>query len=140
MGSWHLIAHCRLRDRLRDFALSRIKAILPTGETFEPADSNRSIKDYIRLNFGLLAGKTQMRVCLKFSPAVRPWVTEQVWHADQQQKLQADGSLCLTFPVADLREVKREILKFGSEVEVLSPAALRREIKSEIGKMKNIYP
>ena len=68
-----------------------------------------------------------------------PWVSEQIWHAEQEQTLYPDGSLCLTFPVADLREVKREILKFGSQVEVLYPEALRKEVKTEIDRMKKIY-
>jgi len=35
--------------------------------------------------------------------------------------------------------VKREILKYGSQVEVLSPAKLREEVKKEINKMGKIY-
>ncbi len=101
--------------------------------------SNTSIKEYIRKNFGLLNKDARMEVCLKFAPAIMPWVSEQVWHAEQEQTVYPDGSLCLTFPVADLREVKREILKFGSEVAVLSPEALRMEVKAEIDKMKKIY-
>jgi predicted DNA-binding transcriptional regulator YafY len=50
------------------------------------------------------------------------------------------GRLNLTIPVADFREIKREILKYGSQVEVLSPKALRTDIKKEIEKMRKIYP
>jgi predicted DNA-binding transcriptional regulator YafY len=81
-----------------------------------------------------------IQVCLKFSAEITTWISEQIWHADQVQNIQPDGSLCLTFPAADLREVKREVLKFGAQVEVLSPEALRLELKNEIEKMKGIYP
>jgi len=37
------------------------------------------------------------------------------------------------------REIKREILKYGSQVEVLSPQALREEVKEEIEKMNELY-
>lgn len=140
MGSWHLIAHCFLRNALRDFALSRIREIRPAARKRRHRLPPASIKTYIRKNFGLISDETRMQVCLKFSAAILPWVAEQIWHPRQVQTRHADGSLCLTFPVADLREIKREILKFGSQVEVLSPEALRREVKDEIEKMGRIYP
>jgi len=40
---------------------------------------------------------------------------------------------------SDFREIKREILKYGSQVEVISPKALREEIKQEIKSMNRIY-
>jgi predicted DNA-binding transcriptional regulator YafY len=139
MGSWHVIAHCTLRDELRDFALARIRAIKPSAAEMLHSCSTASIKEYIRRNFGLMNTAARIRVCLKFCAAIMPWVSEQVWHADQIQAVQPDDSLCLTFPAADLREVKREVLKYGSQVEVLSPAALREAVKKEIEKMKKIY-
>lgn len=140
MGSWHLVAHCCLRDELRDFALSRIRAIKPSSHEMRRPCPNVSIKQYIRKNFGLLSNETRMQVCLKFAAKIMPWVYEQIWHPEQEQTLNSDGSLSLTFPVADLREIKREVLKFGAQVEVLSPEALRKEVKDEIEKMTRIYP
>lgn len=139
MGSWHMIAHCSLRNALRDFALARIRAIHPSAANRRRPFSSASIKEYIRRNFGLMNTDAQIQVCLKFFAEIAPWVSEQVWHAEQIQAVGPDGSLCLTFPAADLREIKREILRFGSQVEVLSPVELREEVKKEIKKMKNIY-
>jgi predicted DNA-binding transcriptional regulator YafY len=41
--------------------------------------------------------------------------------------------------VADLREIKREVLKNGSKVEVLSPDELREQVRDELRKMAGIY-
>lgn len=139
MGSWHIIAHCSLRDELRDFALSRIRATKPSFLKIIPRISSESVKKYIRSNFGLLSSKISFEVCLKFSHEIALWISEQVWHSKQEQINNSDGSLCITFPVADLREIKREVLKYGSQVEVLSPASLRKKVKKEIKKMKKIY-
>jgi hypothetical protein len=38
--------------------------------------------------------------------------------------------------VAGFREIKREVLKFGSQVEALSPEELRKEIRDEMGKWR----
>ena len=139
MGSWHLIAFCSLKGELRDFALSRIRAIEPTSQIVKLPKGLASVKDYINKNFGLMTGGESIEVCLKFAPEVSQWVSEQIWFSGQEVSINADGSVCLKFPVADFREVRREILKYGASVEVLSPQELRDEINSEIERMSKIY-
>jgi predicted DNA-binding transcriptional regulator YafY len=139
MGSWHLIAFCTLKKELRDFALSRMLAIESSPETVKLPDGLSHVRDYIRKNFGVMTGGKSIEVCLKFNPEVASWVSEQVWYSGQEVSLNKDGGICLRFPVADFREVRREILKYGSSVEVLSPEELREEIKNEISKMSKIY-
>ena len=139
MGSWHLIAFCTLKGDLRDFALSRIRTIEPVSQIVKLPRRLASVKDYINKNFGLMSGESSVEVCLRFLPEVSPWVSEQVWFSGQEVSLNEDGSICLKFPVADFREVRREILKYGASVEVLSPAELREEIKKEIEKMSKVY-
>jgi predicted DNA-binding transcriptional regulator YafY len=138
-GSWHLIAYCTLRGALRDFALSRIQAVEIVSEKIDLPDSLPSIKEYIRENFGIFSGRESFRVRLRFTPDVSRWVSEQIWHPAQEATLDKNGSLCLEFPAADFREVRREILKYGPDVEVLSPGELRELIKKDIQKMKNLY-
>jgi predicted DNA-binding transcriptional regulator YafY len=58
---------------------------------------------------------------------------------NSNSSLNKDGSVCLTFSVADFREVRREILRHGASVEVLFPPELREEVIKEIEKMGKIY-
>jgi predicted DNA-binding transcriptional regulator YafY len=139
MGSWHLIAFCTLKGELRDFALSRIRAIETLSRTIKLPKRLASVKDYINKNFGLMSGGKSIEVCLKFVPEVSHWISEQVWFRGQEVSLNEDGGVCLKFPVADFKEVQREILKYGASVEVLSPLELREEIKSEIERMAKVY-
>jgi predicted DNA-binding transcriptional regulator YafY len=139
MGSWHLIAFCSLKRELRDFALSRIKTIEPATQIVKLPKCLPSVKDYINKNFGLMSGGESVEVCLKFRPEVSHWISEQVWFSGQEVSLNEDGSICLKFPVADFREIRREILRYGASVEVLSPQELRDEIKSEIKRMSKVY-
>lgn len=139
MGSWHLIAFCTLKGDLRDFALSRIRTIESFSQAVRLPNRLPSIRDYINKNFGLMSGGESIEVCLKFTPEVSPWISEQVWFSGQEVSLNEDGSVCLRFPVADFREVRREILKYGASVEVLSPLELREEIKNEIEMMAKVY-
>lgn len=139
MGNWHLIAYCTQKKALRTFVLSRIQEYNPTdGRIPLPEDIPR-LKDYIRENFGIFYGGESIEVALCFSPRVAGFVREQIWHKKQALEHKEDGRLVLRIPVSDLREIKREILKYGADVEVLAPAALREEIKAEIEKMGGIY-
>jgi len=139
MGSWHLIAFCTLKKELRDFALSRFRTIELITQIVKLPKRLPSVKDYINKNFGLMSGGESIEVCLKFAPKVSPWVSEQIWFSGQEVSFNEDGSVCLKFPVADFREVRREILKYGASVEVLSPLELREEIKQEIARMSKAY-
>lgn len=139
MGSWHLIAFCTLKNELRDFSLSRIRNIETLSQSINlPADLP-PIRDYINRNFGLMIGPESVDICLRFTPEVADWISEQIWHSGQEIYPNEDGSICVKFPVADFREIRREIMKYGGDVEVLSPPQLREEIRSEIEKLRKIY-
>lgn len=55
------------------------------------------------------------------------------------RRLLQDGSLELTFPVANFAEISMEILKHGSGVEVIKPKALGEIIKHEAKEIAKIY-
>ncbi len=138
MGTWHLIGLCHLRGEVRDFALNRIlKATVLTRSFKIPSHFN--FEDYFLSTFGLYKGKSVHQVHLRFSPEKSKWIRTQIWHRDQRTTLHPDGSLEISFPVSDFSEIKREILKHGSDVEVLKPKMLRQWIVSEAGKILEIY-
>lgn len=139
MGNWHLISWCSLKGELRNFALSRIRSLEPSGEPLLLPANLPPMKDYLRKQFGIFSGDGGMTVSLRFSHHVSRWVKEQLWHKKQETEWDEEKRLILKIPVSDLREIKREILKFGSDVEVLEPVELRAEVKKEIEKMKKNY-
>lgn len=139
MGSWHLIAYCTLKKDLRDFVISRIGSVAPSAGPIVLPRGLPSPKEYVRRHFGIMQGKKGVPVKLRFSPAVAAWVGEQVWHPEQKTAAGRDGSLVISFPVADFREVIRRILFYGAEVKVLSPKTLARELRKEIERMGRVY-
>ena len=58
-------------------------------------------------------------VKVRISPGWARWVGEKIWHESQKAKKNGDGSLELTFQVAGLDEIKRWILGFNPECQVL---------------------
>jgi len=139
MGSWHLIAWCATKKELRDFVVSRIAAVARhNGQVVLPRGLP-SPKEYVRKNFGIMQGRGGVPVKLRFSPAIAPWVREQVWHPAQKTAFSRDGSLTLAFPVADFRELRRRILFYGADVKVLAPKALALDLQQEIRRMAKVY-
>lgn len=138
MGAWHLIGHCHLRKSIRNFKLNRIREPEILDETFCMPEEF-SAQQYFLSSFGIYKGKDKQQVRLRFTPETAKWISDQIWHREQTMELLADGSLELSFPVADFSEVAREILKHGSGVEVIKPDSLRQLIKKEIEKISKIY-
>lgn len=137
-GGWHLIAHCELRDALRDFALVRLEITGPARDLF-PRDPAFDPEAYLEASFGIFHGPGRHRVVLRFTPFRARWVRHQRWHRDQEMEEHPDGSLTLRFPASHFPEVKMEILKFGADCEVLAPPALRAEIAAEAAHLTARY-
>ncbi len=138
MGRWFLIGYCKEKAETRYFSLSRISAIKTSDEHIDIM-AIHDIKTGIDNCFGILTGGIPQEVCLRFKPEISDWIKEQIWHEAQIMSDDEDGRLSLKIPAANFAELKGEILKFGSAIEVVSPEALRVEIKEEIKKMSNIY-
>lgn len=139
MGSWHLLAWCASSGAIRDFALSRIKAITPSPQSIALPAGLPSLKEYTRRHFGIMQGPAPVEAVLRFSPHAAPWVSEQIWHPEQKTTIESDGSLLLRFSVVDFRELVKKILSHGAAVQVAAPPELRELVRQEIAKMAKIY-
>ncbi|MGH8618448.1 MAG: helix-turn-helix transcriptional regulator [Burkholderiales bacterium] len=75
--------------------------------------------------YGIFGGKNVQWARLRFNPESARWVRHEEWHPDQRLTDEPDGSLVMELPFADERELTMDVLKHGSRVEVVGPAALR---------------
>jgi predicted DNA-binding transcriptional regulator YafY len=122
--NWYLDAWCHLRTDLRSFAVDAIRdAELRDAKAKEiPA---AELDEHLGSGYGIFAGKNVQWATLKFTPEAARWVSAQQWHPKQRATVEKDGSYVLEVPYAEDRELLMEILKYGPDVEVLSPAPLR---------------
>ncbi|MCW3054642.1 MAG: transcriptional regulator-like protein [Chthonomonadales bacterium] len=139
-GEPHLIAFCELRQEMRQFFLGRVRQweMLPGDRAYVPQELF-DIDAYLARGFGLRHGDELVRVRVRFSPHQARWIRERRYHASQQTEEQTDGSLVLSMEVAGTEEVRRWLLGYGADVEVLEPASLRSEIQDELHKLLRIY-
>jgi hypothetical protein len=79
--------------------------------------------------YGIFGGAVKGWAKLKFTPERVRWVKREEWHPDQKGRDEADGSYVLEIPFSDERELVGDILRFGSDVQVIRPSNLVSEIK-----------
>jgi predicted DNA-binding transcriptional regulator YafY len=78
-------------------------------------------------------------VAVRFAPRQARWIRERRWHKSARVQEELNGGLVLHLKIAETTEIKRWVLQFGSEAEVLKPASLRRAVAEELGAAAKPY-
>jgi predicted DNA-binding transcriptional regulator YafY len=139
-GEPHLLAWCEWRQEVRQFFLGRmLKWELLEPDAAFVRDPTLDVDAYWRQGLGLQHGEPPVTVRVRFSAYQALWIRERRYHASQQIEEQVDGSLILTLHVSGMAEVRRWLLSYGAEVEVLEPPELRNSIAEQIKKLVELY-
>ncbi len=128
--NWYLDAWCHLREDLRSFSIDAIPRLEILGTAAKEV-SDKTIEDTVGAGYGIFNGVPKGWATLKFTPERARWVNKEVWHPQQEVHTEPDGSLVLTFPYADDRELVGDILRFGADVEAVGPAGLRSKVQKQ---------
>jgi len=135
-GGLYLVGYCHLRRDVRVFAVERIRALRVLDTTFvRPPDFDAEA--YLRDAWGVVRGDL-IAVRAVFSAAAAPHVRGRLWHPSQELRELPGGRLELRLRVADALEVRRWLLGFGADVEVLEPATLREAIRQEAERLLSV--
>ena len=143
-GGWYVIGFDPDRKARRTFALQRIRRARPLKVRFlRPADF--SLNDHLGGSFGVWhspgeRGK-RSRIRLSFTGWAARLVSERRWHPSQQieWKGKKDDELVMTLELSSFEEIRRWILSWGTQVEVLSPPKLRTDLKEEAEGLAALY-
>ena len=136
--NWYLDAWCHLREGLRSFSIDAIKSpsIKPeAAKEIDEAELNRELES----GYGIFSGAATNEAVLRFSPQIARWVSRETWHPDQRGDYDSAGHYLLRVPYSQDTELIMDVLKYGPEVEVLEPPALRARIGARIDAMRAIY-
>ena len=136
--SWYLIAYCELRSDIRTFALGRIRTISQTTKHFTVL-REFCLDTYLDKAFDQIHQEGLHVVSIRFTPYQAQWIREHRWHPTQRVVEHENGGLTLTMEVGALEAIKRWIMRYGSEAEVLEPQELREMIKYELLAMEQMY-
>ncbi len=128
-GGLYLLAYVPDYDAVRTFAVDRIKSVSLEKQTFTPREG---IADDVFANsLGVNTGPAA-KVEIAFESRVAPYVRARVWHASQQVKEAPDGGLLLTMDVCHDWALRSWILGWGPFARVMTPAALAKDVQSDL--------
>jgi proteasome accessory factor C len=113
-GRWYVRAWCHRAVDRRSFRVDRIRALAPTGETFEPVRAEPPSEVFV-------PGGDAVEVVLDIAASER-WVVEA--YDDVEVEVRGDRML-VTKRVLGTAWLERLLLKLGADARVVSPPALQ---------------
>ncbi len=136
--NWYVDSWCHLRKEIRSFSLDAIRNATMMDESAKEI-SDTLLNKALASGYGIFGGEKVAWAKLRFSPTVARWVSAEQWHKDQRSREDVDGNYLLEVPYSNSRELMMDILKYGPDCEVLSPANLRKEISVAVQAMGANY-
>jgi predicted DNA-binding transcriptional regulator YafY len=126
--NWYLDAWCHQRNALRSFSLDAIKSHnLLDVQAIEIKEDDLNLE--LGSGYGIFAGKDIQWATLIFNSDRARWVANEKWHPNQEWKYLPNGFYELRVPYSDIREILMDIMKYGSDIEVVKPETLREIVK-----------
>ena len=136
--NWYLDGWCHWREGLRSFALDAVQSVRLLDEAALDVDQDQ-LSRQLESGYGIFSGSETSQAVLRFSPVKARWVSREQWHPQQQGKYDEEGYYILTIPYSGDTELVMDILKHGSDVEVLEPPELRKKVGQRIEVTRNLY-
>jgi predicted DNA-binding transcriptional regulator YafY len=128
-GGFYLVGYCHVRKTERIFAVERIRELKMLAMHFTVRPGFNA-EEYLKHAWGIIKGE-MVSVKVFFSRSVARYIRDRRWHPSQKLRELPDGRLEMTLRVADTLEVRRWLLGYGAEVEVLEPPRLREVVQHE---------
>ena len=129
-GSLYLVGRTRRHEDICHWKVDRIEAVELTDKRFRrPEDFD--LQKHLAKSFGVFHGDSEVCVKVRFSPIVARYVEESTWHPSQKLARQRDGSVIAEFTLDGTEEIKRWIMSFGKQAQVMEPEELLHEVIAE---------
>ena len=136
--NWYLDTWCHVRNAIRTFSVDALRnaKILNKTAIDVPDDDLNAV---LASGYGIYAGAKVVWAKLKFTPFQARWTAHETWHSEQRSSWDAYGNYILEIPFSSQGELKMDILKYGPDVEVLSPPSLRKAVGDRLAMAAKQY-
>jgi proteasome accessory factor B len=134
---WYLVALDKKDDTVKTFGLDRISTLKITDTKFKPFTYNVE-KEFLHA-FGVETYSPAEKVVLEFSKQQGNYIKTFPLHESQHIVEETKVSVIFEIYINTTNDILMELLKYGSNVKVLSPIYLQNKIKNSISEMSNLY-
>lgn len=136
---WYLIAYCIEREGLRVYGLDRIKGLEMTGRQFKmPKDFD--VDELFATSFGIYLPKSKgQTIVFRTNATEAKFMKDLPIHKSQKEVSTDDNEVTFSIFVCPDRNLIMEFCKYGSRLEVLSPAEIRNAVAEELSKASSKY-
>jgi len=129
--NWYLDAWCHKRQALRTFGVDAIESAIVVDQPAKDVNDD-TLDQHFASGYGIFSGADTQEAVLLFSKERARWVAREIWHPQQDGRMQLDGTYLLKLPYAQQPELLMDVLKYGADVEVLSPPSLRDAVAGQL--------
>ncbi len=137
---WYLFARDQARQEIRTFALTRMTGLELTATGFQrPVDW--SVQGHLKGSFGVFKNDTaaDFKVEVEFDAWAADILRGRTWHLTQETTELPSGQVRLTFRLANLEEIERWILSWGTHATPLHPKQLVQRIRNTVRSLAARY-
>ena len=136
---WYLIAYCVEREGLRVYGLDRVRKLNVSGKGFK-MPKGFDVDELFATSFGIYLpeGKAEL-IKYRVSEKEAQFLRDLPLHRSQEEVERKDGLVTFSIFACPDKNMIMEFCKFGSMIEVLSPAGVRESVASELQAAARIY-
>ncbi len=136
---WYLICFSLDKKKVMTFGLDRMEEFKLSEENYYKAiDFNPD--HYFKNSIGITANESEPdHVVFKIDKVGSKYIISQPLHSSQELIKEGNNRNTFSLSVIVSEELKRTILSYGSQIEVLKPKSLRSEIRNAVLEMNDIY-
>jgi hypothetical protein len=139
LGQIYCVAFCHKNKEVRTFLFNRIKGVTDTYSRFEKP-RKASEEELFRFSLGIYLGsKDASWIELKCKNHLLPILTSHPIHKSQNLSLDSTHFFTLKCQLTVTDELKRRLLQYGSDIEVLYPKSLIHLLLEESDKIQRMY-
>lgn len=129
-GGLYIFVRAVSYEDILTFAIERFREVTVTDKTFEyPGDFNP--EERLGYAFGITANDP-IEAKIRFSADQARYIKERKWAQNQKIITQKDGSIIIELKTSGRWDVKRWVMSYGADAEVLEPEDLRMEVAAEL--------
>ncbi len=129
---WYVVGYNRKDRQIKTYALDRVVEMKLTTETYEfPADFDPA--GYFAQSFGVIRTDEQPEtIRLRATMRQAQYLRALPLHHSQREYEVGDGYVDFVYNMYITYDLIQELLSLGREIEVISPAKLRNEVRNKL--------